>query len=461
METLPEVGTTLQLAAFVANVGYEDIPENVLSKARALMLDAVGCSLAGWAAQEIEQVIRLGRELGTASTSTIIGSAEPTSLLGATIINGYLTTGITACDVYTPLHFHATPEVIPVCLALAEEVHATGKELMTAVVVGLEVACRIARSLDSAEFRQRGWHSPGVVGPMGAAAAAAKLLNLDAKGVRRAIALAFSQASGTLASWPTTAVKFHQARGAGAGLMSGLLACEEFEASAEPLEAPDGGLYASYAPGEGAKVIENLGSDWELLNISLRRWPGATPIQALLTALLTYDQGPLPTQDQIKTVAIHVPPRTQKAHESSEIPTTTFEALLSFHFVAASVLEKGYFWIDLVAPDRLGSKETRNFVAEKVRLVADESVPIGGVAVYMETIDGKKIEIRQDAALGTPINPLSDVHLHEKFLKGASGRLSPEAAERLLESLIEPDRYVDSAEITALMRPETEKENLT
>ena len=416
------------------------------------MLDAVGCSLAGWSAQEIEQVVTLGRELGTSATSTIIGSAERSSLLGASIINGYLTTGITACDVYTPLHFHATPEVIPVALALSEEVHATGRELVTAVAAGLEVVCRIAGSIDSAEFRKRGWHSPGVVGPLGAAATAAKLLNLDAKGVRRAIAIAFSQASGTLASWPTTAVKFHQARGAGAGLMAGLLACEEFEAAAEPLEAPDGGLYASYAPGKGEKVIEDLGTHWELLNISLRRWPGATPIQALLTALLTYDAASLPTPKQIKTVTIHVPQRTFIAHQSSEVPNTTFEALLSFHFVAASVLHARYFWIDLVAPARIGDPVISSFVAEKVRLVGDDEVPIGGVVVHIETLDGKKIVIRQDAALGTPGNPLSAAHLYEKFLKGADGRLSTDAAADLLNALKEPEKYVDSAEITALMR---------
>jgi 2-methylcitrate dehydratase PrpD len=364
-----------------------------------------------------------------------------------------LTTGITACDVYTPAHFHATPEVIPVALALAEELHVTGKDLVTAVAAGLEVACRIAGSIDNAEFRRRGWHSPGVVGPLGAAATAAKLLKLDATGVRRAIALAFSQASGTFASWPTTAVKFHQARGAAAGLMGGLLAGEEFESALEPLDAPDGGLYATYAPGDSKKVVENLGTHWELLNISLRRWPGATPIQALLTALLTYTSGPLPTRDQIKMLTILVPSKTYKAHESSEVPKTTFEALLSFHYIAASVIEAGYFWIDLVAPGRIGDAVIRDFIAQKVRLVADDSIPMGGVAVYIDTIDGKQMEIRKDAALGTPSNPLTAEQLHEKFLKGSEGRLPAGAATILLHALMEPEKYLDSAEITALMRP--------
>ncbi|HEX7404857.1 MAG TPA: hypothetical protein VF307_02915, partial [Candidatus Nanopelagicaceae bacterium] len=88
--------------------------------------------------------------------------------------------------------------------------------------------------------------------------------------------------------------------------------------------------------------------------------------------------------------------------------------------------------------------------------VADDSIPMGGVAVYIETIDGKKIEIRKDAALGTPSNPLSAAQLHEKFLKGAEGRLSAGAATILLNALKDPEKYLDSAEITALMRPHVE-----
>jgi 2-methylcitrate dehydratase PrpD len=457
MESPPVQQVTQQLAEFVAGLRYSDLPDVVTAKTVSLMLDAVGCALAGWGAEEIGAVVSLGRSLGAESAGTIIGSDEQSSLLGAVLTNGYLTTGITACDVYGPAHFHVTPEVIPAALAVAESVHATGEELLTAIGAGLEVACRIARSLDNVEFRRRGWHAPGVLGPIGAAAAAAKLLGLDATGVRRALALAFSQSSGTFASWPTTAVKFHQARGGGSGIIAAFLAREGLEAATEPLTAPDGGLYVSYGPGNGEDTVEDLGSDWELLNISVRLWPGATPIQALLTALLTGRTNLLPGVDEIESVMVRVAPRTYASHKDLARPTSTFEALLSFHFVAAAVLHANYFWIDLVGPGGYDNRRIQDFAANSVRLVADESVPMGGVAVEILTTSGARIDLEENAAVGTPTMPADPAQLHEKFLRGARARLSDAHSVRLLEALKHPQRYDDTANLTAQMRPHSDE----
>jgi 2-methylcitrate dehydratase PrpD len=453
VEPLPEPGPTQHLADFVAGLKYSDLPEGVRGKSADLLLDAVGCALAGWSAPEIQGVAAVGAHFGERTTSTIIGSDERSSLLGATLTNGYLTTGITACDVYTPAHFHATPEIIPVVLGVAEEIHATGEELLTATAAGLEVACRVAAALDNGNFRNRGWHSPGVIGPIGAAAAAAKLLKLDAVGVRRAIALAFSQSSGTFASWPTTAVKFHQARGAAAGLMGGLLAREGFEAGIEPLAAPDGGLFATYGAGDVRRLTDALGERWELANISLRLWPGATPIQALLTALLTNLDAPLPNLEAVEEVWIAVAPRTYAAHETVAVPTSTFEALLSFHFVAAVVLDTGTFWIDSAGPEGYGNPRLVDLAAKKIRLVADESVPMGGVEVRLVMPDGSEIKIRQDVALGTPSLPMTREQLADKFRKGAETRLSGSAATTLLRALEELALAPDVADLMTLTRP--------
>jgi 2-methylcitrate dehydratase PrpD len=446
------VGTTQQLADYFADLKYEDIPKEVVAMAKNLILDAIGCSYAGWSAKEIDQIINLARIVGGAGNSTVIGTAERFSLLGATIANGYLITSITACDVYTPAHFHATPEVVPVALALAEELNATGKELITAVVCGLEVVCRIAFALDNQEFRRKGWHSPGVVGPMGAAVTAAKLLKLDATDIRRAIALGYSQSSGTFASWPTPTVKFHQARGAAAGLISGLLAREKFESSAEPLEMPDGGLFVSYASGTGEKVVKNLGTHWELLNISLRLWPGATPIQAMLSAFLNDEKKKFPELNEIRSVEIRVAPRTYTAHISSIHPTSTFEALLSFHFVAAAFLKNGYFWIDLVSPNKLEDQEVLDFAMNQVELIGDEGVPIGGVQVKILLNDGSSIELKEDFATGTPKKPVTAEQLENKFLKASAEKITPESSDELIKLMSHLENFVDCGEIFSHLR---------
>ena len=439
------------LAQFAHGLRCGDIGAHAADHAGALILDAIGCALAGWAAEETPQVLRAARGLGGDGPATIVGDSTPASQLAAVLANAYLTTAITACDVYIPSHCHLTPEVVPAALAVAEAEHASGEEFLTAVVAGLEVASRLLRAIDYTEFRARGWHSPGVIGPVGAAVAAGRLLGLDENGLRTAMSLAVSQAAGTFAAWPTTAVKFHQARGAAAGLLAAVLAGEGFTASPEPFEAPDGGLFASYAPGDATVALAGLDRDWELEQISIRLWPGATPVQALLTALLASEQA-LPPAPELTKVEIRVPPATYQAHRDLPHPAGTFEALLSFHYVAAATIMHGRFDIDLTGPAHRDAAEITKFIDQRVDLLPDPTVPRGGVEVALTTRDGGIVAIRQDHALGTPQRPATAAQIQQKFLRCASSRVGPAAGEELLRQLSHLDQVTDCADLLRLLR---------
>jgi 2-methylcitrate dehydratase PrpD len=426
-------GLTQSLADFAHSVPVDGLPVAVSSHVCDLITDTVGCALAGWESEEISQVAA-ALPLHAGGSSTIIGNPGLVPAMNAVFVNAYLATAITACDVYTPAHCHLTPEVVPVGLAVAEQTRSSGAELLTAVAVGLEVAARVARSLDFAEFRNRGWHAPGIVGPIGAAVTAARLLRLGPDGIRTAMSLAVSQAAGTHASWPTAAVKFHQARGAVSGLTSGYLAQQGFEAAREPMEAPDGGLFASYAPGDAARAVEGLGSDWELTNISLRLWPGATTLQSLLSVMLA-DDADMPSVDALARMTIRVPERTFAAHIGVSHPVGTFEALLSFHHVAAVVLLAGSFDVALAGPVWRDNPQVRFLADNVIDLRADATVPIGGVVVDLVTKDGQSRELRLDHALGTPANPASRDDVDRKFVMNARTRLSDTDGEAMLVQL--------------------------
>ena len=443
------------LARFARGLRADDITPAAARHVTTLTLDAIGCALAGWGAEETPLVLtaarRLGGQPGLGDTTTIIGDDCAAPPLTAVLANAYLSTAITACDVYIPAHCHLTPEVVPAALAVAEAEHASGTALHTAITAGLEVASRLLRAIDYAEFRRRGWHSPGVIGPIGAATAAGLLLGLDEAGLRTAMSLAVSQAAGTFASWPTTAVKFHQARGAAAGLLAAVLAREGFAASAEPFETTDGGLLHAYAPGQPGLALKDLGLDWELEQVSIRLWPGATPVQALLTALLT---GPveLPAAPDISAVEIRVPAPIYAAHRGVARPSGTFEALLSFHYAAAATILHGRFGIDLTTPEHRTDPELTAFIAQRVSLLPDESVPRGAVEVTIRTRDGGTRVLRQDHALGTPQRPAPVRRVHEKFLSYATPRIG-DAAVDLLSRLTRLDEVPDVAELLKLTRP--------
>ncbi|MGH6675715.1 MAG: MmgE/PrpD family protein, partial [Xanthobacteraceae bacterium] len=275
------VEATHTLAKFAAMLRYGDLPDRVRDHCKNLLLDALACAIAGRRGEETEQVAAFAAALAQGRESSVIGGAH-LSLIGATLLNAYLVTAVTMCDVYRPTLTHITPEVIPPALAIAERDGHSGRDLLTAIAAGCEVTTRIGLGLDYPKFRAHGWHGPGVIGPFGAAAAVGSLLSFDADTMARAFGLAGSQAAGTFAAWGTPTVKFHQCRGALSGLMAALLAQQQFVATREFLTAKDGGLYNAYTDGGRPELaVAHLGDRWELEQIALRLWPSASLIQGM------------------------------------------------------------------------------------------------------------------------------------------------------------------------------------
>src|SRR5712691_10386840 len=239
---------TQALAQFAAALSYDDLPDRVREHCKKLLLDALACAVAGHRGEETHQLAALASGLAQSSESSVIGG-DHLSLAGATLLNGYLITAVTMCDVHRSTMTHVTPEVVPPSLAIAERDGLSGRDLLVAIAAGCEVTTRIGIGLDYPAFRARGWHGPGVLGPFGAAAAVGRLRGFDAATMAKAFGLAGSQAAGTFAAWGTPTVKFHQCRGALSGLLAALLAEQQFLATREFLTAKDGGLYNAYADG--------------------------------------------------------------------------------------------------------------------------------------------------------------------------------------------------------------------
>src|SRR5258708_5150617 len=198
---------TQDLAHFAATLTYDAIPERVREHCKNVLLDTIACAVAGHQGEETGQVGALAAGLAQSNESSVIGG-DRLSLAGATILNGYLVTAVTMCDVHRSTLTHVTPEVIPPALAIAERDDLSGRELMVAIAAGCEVTTRIGIGLDYPAFRAKGWHGPGVLGPFGAAAAVGRLRRFDTETMAKAFGLAGSQAAGTFAAWGTPTVKF-------------------------------------------------------------------------------------------------------------------------------------------------------------------------------------------------------------------------------------------------------------
>jgi 2-methylcitrate dehydratase PrpD len=383
-----------EIAEWVAHLEWDHLPAATRERVEIIHLDAVASAHAGATTELAREAERVASAFGADSSAA------------HTFTRAYAITAATLCDVYRPGLCHVTPVVLPPLEAMGAT-----DDLLVAFAAGLEVTTRLCCALNYPRLRDHGWHSPGVVGPIGAAAAVARLLRLDADGVLNAMAHGAAQSAGTFAALGTEAVKFNQARGAMSGLLAALAASAGLTASPLWLTATDGGLTHSYTEDAAPeRLTAELGTHWELEQISLRRWPAASSVQSLIEVCL--EQGPA---SEIASIEIELSPRAYEV-SGDRGWDTPLAAQQSARWVAACTLLDGDWWLDHISAERLVDPAT-NALAERASVIASERIEGGGVRVRFRRTDGSEIVAERDTAPGDPDRPLTRADVEAKLAR--------------------------------------------
>lgn len=425
---------TGQLADFVATASLSDLSLNARERARIALIDTVASALMGRHSAEAAMIEELATAVAGRGDSPVVGRPGLANA-GAVLLNGYLVTAVTVCDVHRPTLCHVTPEVFPPALAVAAEQGSSGTDFLLAFALGMETTIRVGLGSNYPAFRARGWHSPGVWGPFGGAAAAGRLLGLDARQMRNAFGLAGSQSAGTFAHWGTSTIKFHQSRGALSGYLAATLASTGFEAASDVLTAPDGGLYHTYSDGGQPEVVlADLGDRWQLERLSLRLWPLASSLQSAATALLHLVAAEGVSAANVTHVRVGLSQTVYDMH--GNLPwDDPFHALLSAPFVTAVILADGTCGLEQFTPERLKDGELDKYTRENVEVVLDATVQGTGAVVDMELADGRRVHERRVFPRGDEQDPLSLADVRAKFLAAADGVVSAEQARDMVNRL--------------------------
>ena len=446
------LGTTEELAQFATRLKAGDLAADVKASTKALLLDALACAVAGHKGEETGQVHAFVSALAESKESTVIGG-DALSLAGATVMNGYLVTAVTMCDVHRATLTHITPEIVPPALMIAERDDVSGAALLAAIAAGCEVSTRVGIGLDYPVFRKKGWHGPGVIGPFGAAAAVGLLRGFDTDTMARAFGLAGSQSAGTFAAWGTPTVKFHQCRAALSGLMAALLAEQKFVATKEFLTAKDGGLYNTYAEGGLPDAVTgDLGTRWELQEIALRMWPSATALQEVITALFNLVEATDVKFDDVAHVKLALSKTPYDMHGGFSTYKAKFEALLSAHYVTGVYLRDRTVTLDQFEPACYDAPELRAFAAEKVEVVHDPKLANGQAIATVTTKDGETLTAHCDHPLGSPRNPMTQEQVEDKFRTYAKGRLSDAKIDAVIAAVADLENVRSGREFVRLLR---------
>ncbi len=201
MSKTKEVKITEQFSRFIVETNYQNLPAEAVAAAKRSILDCVGVTIAGSLEPAGRLVANLVRKMECAPKATVVGAGFRTSFANAALANGTMAHALDYDDVSTtmnryPITVHLTSVILPVLLSLGEEVRASGRDIITAYVLGYEVASQLANTMGPDYGDNLGWHPSSPLGTVGASAAAAKLYKFNALQTEMALGIAASQAAG-------------------------------------------------------------------------------------------------------------------------------------------------------------------------------------------------------------------------------------------------------------------------
>ena len=232
-------GATLRLAERISNSHFRTLPENSITVSKQCLLDYIGVTLAGMREPLTRILLADIREAGGNPQFSIFGELERATADQAVLVNGAAGHAHDYDDVHTDMTGHPTVPVAPVVLALAEVCNSSGADLINAFTTGVDTECILGRAMGNSHYA-RGFHATGTLGSFGAAAAAARLYQLDSQATARALGIAGTQASGLKSQFGTMVKPLHAGHAAQTGLSAARLAKRGFESRTNILEVSQG-----------------------------------------------------------------------------------------------------------------------------------------------------------------------------------------------------------------------------
>jgi 2-methylcitrate dehydratase PrpD len=440
---------TATLASYVANLRFDDIPLHVLERAKILTLDFLGSAVrARRDAESTPSLLKMLEALALDGNgaSTVFGDSKTWTPAVAALLNGALGHSLDFDDTHADSSLHPSAPVVPAALAVGELVGASGRDVLTAIVAGYEVCCRLGNALDPTSHYKRGFHPTATAGTYGAAAAAGKLFGLSRERIVAAFGVSGSQAAGSLQFLVNGAWNKRYQVGAAAmnGVIAATLARSDFVGATESIEGKHG-LLAGYSDdAHPDKAVAGLGEIYETMKIGVKPYPSCRYTHAALDALIAMRREHNLTPDQVKRVEIglHRNGVTLTGDAATKRrPTSIVGGQFSMFFTGAVALDRGRFGWDDYA--RLGDAAV-DALADKFDVVQDDRLETGrshpfGARVAITTEDGVHERLHPDPS-GEPSSFPDAAAMQQKFLTLARPVLNGRA-DQLADAILSLERF--------------------
>ena len=434
------MGATELLARFIAGLRYDDIPQDVVDAAKIAITDGVSVMLAG-AEQPLACIVTdYVRELGGAPHSSVAGFGFKTNAPSAAFANG-VSGHCLDFEIQGDPPTHGTSSCLPAALALGEKEGASGKAIIESYVLGWEVQGRIRAA--TARASNPAYHPPGLVGPLGSAAASAKTLGLDSFHTHMALGIAASRTGGLTANTGTMVKSTHPGNAARMGVESAMLARAGFLSSEDILETPHGFGDALFEGNVAWDIVtEGLGGSFRLVTpgFDVKRFPAQLHMQRGIEAVLNLRERTGIRADEVESLKLEV---RDRGHSAS-VPRSGLDGKFSLEYCAAAALLDGSVGIETYTDERRFRADMEEMLP-RVR-IAPSPEPMSVVAVATLKDGSTVSEVCRDFR-GSIANPMSSEERMAKARSCVRRVLGEQDTERLIGLLERLEELDDISEL--------------
>ena len=442
------MGATEEIARFVVETDVEELPEAIVHEGKRCLINYLAVALYASRDASLDILLDVFREEGGANNASVIGAGHSTSMQNAALANGYLAHLEDYDDTHFPTIIHPSAPTFPAALAVAEHGGASGRGVLAASALGMEITCRIGMALHPAHYDE-GWHITGTCGVFGAAAAAGRLLGMDAGRMAHALGVAGAQAAGVRVVFGSMTKPMHPGRSAQSGVLAALLASRGFTSSTEMLEGRRGFAEVYSAASDLSRATEGLGERWELFQNGLKPYACGVVNHPLIDAMARFRDEHGVTAGMVSEVRAKVHPLVLELVDRPH-PQSGLEGKFSYQHSMAVGLVDGAAFPEQYTDQRVADPVIVG-LRDRIAAAVDPAQEEGSAEVTIALTDGREITESVEHATGTPENPIADAQLNAKFRSLAGRALPEEQAERALALLWRLDELDDVREIFPLL----------
>ena len=443
------MGTTGDLARYVVDSTPERIPDALIHEGKRCLINFLAVAIYASRDPSLDILLDVFDAEGGSPLASVVGTGVRTTLQNAALSNGYLGHLEDYDDTHFPTVIHPSSPVLPAALALGEHLHASGRDVLAASVLGMEACCRIGMAVHPYHYDE-GWHITGTTGVFGSIIAAGKLSSLDIDQVTHGLGIAGTQAAGVREVFGSMTKPFHPGRSAQSGVLASLLAQRGFTSTTEILEGRRGFAAVMSEDSHLERVNDGLGESWELMMNGLKPYACGVVNHPLIDAMVALKNETGIDPEEVQSVTARVHPLVLELVDRPN-PRLGLEGKFSYQHSMAVGLVDGAAFPAQYSDARVADSVIAG-LRDKIHATIDKSMAEDAAEVTITLRNGQEHTQRIEHATGAPENPMTDAQLNEKF-KALVGDVFPnDQVEGMLSALWNLDQASDVAETIALTR---------